>query len=186
MNLRIERDLHKALRSFLNDIEDNKKIHITLSRNVDNGTYIYFLIENMDDNRYNKGLYFGLLKLSNEHPNKPPNFYMLSKTGRFKVFSNINDKTIENDKGICFTFTSFHSDEWSPIQNVESLIRSFISFFMDDQDREYVGAITTNDEEKIKIAFESPLELKHNELFKKYFPEYETKLDSLIEERKLK
>ncbi len=187
-NGRINTDFVKAYKAFSNEYlkedgtKDETKTHITINRSDEDNTKIHFVIKNMEDKRYNKGIYYCMLLLSKEHPHKPPSFYTFNNSSRFKVY---HEADVGKDNGVCFSFTKWHAEQWSPIQNVESLIRSFISFFLEDPVEGYQGSVTSTDDEKIESAFESPLELKNNKTFLEFFPEYNGLLDKLIKERNL-
>jgi ubiquitin-protein ligase len=166
---RIHSDFFKACKAFQNS-------NIYINRPENDPTKVYFVLTKIEDPRYKDGYYFCLLHLDKNHPHHPPSFYIFNNNGRFQVYS---EKDIDNNKGICFTYTKWHSNDWTPIHNIESLIISFISFFLqdiDDNNKEHQGSILTTDEQKTKYAYASPKELIENNKFIELFS------DTLLEE----
>lgn len=124
----------------------------------------YFVIYNLKDTDYENGVYLGTVSLPNNYPFKAPDFKFLTHTGRFEI-----------NKKLCTTFTGFHNDQWCPSWNICSMCAGLTSFMTDTFTAESkgIGGIQTTKEEKQKIANNSHEIIKENEIFKKYFKNYE-------------
>ena len=83
----------------------------------------YFLIKGPEFSDYNNGYYIGKIVHNNEYPMKPPNFYMLTPNGRFSI-----------NKKICLSNSSYHSNEWSVMWNIKSILVGFLSIMLDDNE----------------------------------------------------
>ena len=117
----------------------------------------YFVIYGLKDCPYEDGFYLGKISFPEDYPFKPPAISMLSKSGRFKL-----------NRPICFSFSNFHPELWSPVWSVQTILMGFISF-MNSQEHT-VGGLLTNDETKIKIAKEESLNsCNSNPMFKELF-----------------
>ena len=81
----------------------------------------YFLLEGPVDTHYEGGLYIGKVMHSPEYPFKAPDFMMLTPTGRFEI-----------GKKICMTNSGYHSESWSSMWNIRSILLGFISIMSDD------------------------------------------------------
>ena len=171
------------------DIADAKKLeketNIYICPEENNMYSIHFVMKHIKDDTYNQGIYYGLMKLSESHPFKPMSIYMLSPSGRFTV----SDYPLnEHDKGICFTYTNYHEEQWVAILSVSSLLIAFQSFFLDnttDKEGAGVGTIVRSPEIRKKIARMTPLYLLQNNSFLEYFPEMVPELQQLVQDRKL-
>jgi ubiquitin-conjugating enzyme E2 J2 len=83
----------------------------------------YFIIKGPPDSVYEGGWYLGKIMHNEDYPFKPPNFMMLTPSGRF----------IPNEK-ICMSNTSYHSDEWSSTWNINTILLGFLSIMMDEKE----------------------------------------------------
>lgn len=96
---------------------------------------------------YAGGEYVVRLALPAEYPMMPPDIAMLTPNGRFAAGVNV-----------CTTFTSYHRDTWSPIYNFATILKSFVSFMLDDAERRHIGAAPHGDwtaERRARLAAES-------------------------------
>jgi ubiquitin-protein ligase len=75
--------------------------------------------ENEDDGF--GGEYIGKIVHSFKYPVEPPDYYMLTPSGRF----NINNK-------ICLTNSSYHRGDWSSTWNIITILIAFCSIWVDD------------------------------------------------------
>lgn len=82
-----------------------------------------FLIKGPPDTMYKDGYYIGKIVLSPEYPMKPPEFYMLTPSGRF----NTNSK-------ICMTNSNYHSDEWTAMWTVHAMLLGLLSMMLDSKE----------------------------------------------------
>lgn len=107
---------------------------------------IYFLVQGPTDTDFEGGEYVVVLELPDSYPLKPPDIKMLTPSGRFEV-----------GRPICTTFTSFHPESWSPSYDFATIMRSFVSFMVDDPTHHVGGQKSTPAElrsfAKISAAF---------------------------------
>jgi ubiquitin-conjugating enzyme E2 J2 len=81
----------------------------------------YFIIKGPEFSEYNGGYYLGKIIHNEQYPLKPPNFYMLTPSGRFSI-----------NKKICLTNSSYHSDQWSAMWNIKTILLGFLSIMLDN------------------------------------------------------
>jgi ubiquitin-conjugating enzyme E2 J2 len=106
---------------------------------------VYFRISGIPaPSPYEGGEYIVRLDLPEDYPMMPPNIVMLTPTGRFIVGSKI-----------CTSFTAFHKDSWTPMYDFTAILRSFVSFMLDDEETGHVGYSRGTDESRRKMAAES-------------------------------
>eukprot|EP00703_Trepomonas_sp_PC1_P005855 JAP90751.1 Ubiquitin-conjugating enzyme E2 [Trepomonas sp. PC1] len=122
---------------------------------------IHFSVRGPQNTIFHKGWYHGVLLLPKEYPFKPPNVRLLTKSGRFETNTNL-----------CFSFTSFHPESWSPAVNLNAIIIALQSLF-DDWDERAVGMITFPSKSEIAKCAEKSKEYecqicgaKHKEINK--------------------
>lgn len=121
----------------------------------------YFVIKGAEQTPYENGWYIGVIELDPEHPYKPPNFKVLTPSGRFLV-----------DQKICLSNSTYHSNEWSPEWNIKSMLLGMISIWLDDKEHG-ISHIHYGDAEKISYAKESiEFNKKHYLNILKKFPQF--------------
>lgn len=81
----------------------------------------YFLLRGPDFTDYKGGFYIGKVLLNPEYPTKPPDFMMLTPNGRFEI-----------EKKICLTNSGYHSESWSALWNMKTILLGFLSIMADD------------------------------------------------------
>lgn len=81
----------------------------------------YFLIKGPEFSDYNGGYYIGKIMHDPDYPFKPPNFMMLTPSGRFIP-----------DNKICLSNSGYHKDEWSAMWNIKTILAGFLSIMLDD------------------------------------------------------
>ena len=126
----------------------------------------YFIIKGPEFSEYSEGYYLGKIIHDEQYPLKPPNFYMLTPSGRFSI-----------NKKICLTNSSYHSDQWSAMWNIKTILLGFLSIMLDNN----VGGISHINESiciKKTYAKES---LKYN---RKYYSRILDKFDNFINKNK--
>ncbi|TNJ30220.1 Ubiquitin-conjugating enzyme E2-28.4 kDa [Giardia muris] len=79
---------------------------------------IHFSVHGPQGTLYEGGIYHGLIMLDPDHPFKPPHIQMLTPSGRF-----------ETHKNICFSFTAYHPETWSPACKLRDIIIGLSSMF---------------------------------------------------------
>ena len=121
--------------------DPNYKIFIP---NADNLLEIHFSVRGPLATEYEGGWYHGKLLLPKEYPFRAPNVQMLTPSGRF-----------ETNKNICFSFTAFHPETWSPAVGLGPIIISLQSLF-DAYSERAVGMISNVNHDEVKrLAKES-------------------------------
>jgi ubiquitin-protein ligase len=111
----------------------------------------FFLINGLSDD-YEGGEYIGKITFDNEYPKTPPEFYMLTPSGRF-----------EEGKKICLSNSKFHKNEWNPLWTIHAILRGFLSIFVEDKDSG-ISHMKTSKEIRKQLAKKS---IKWNEEYGK-------------------
>jgi ubiquitin-conjugating enzyme E2 J2 len=83
----------------------------------------YFLVKGPEFSDFNNGYYIGKIIHNPEYPFKPPDFMMLTPNGRFM-----------EERKICLSNSSYHSNEWSAMWNIKSILTGFLSIMLSDGD----------------------------------------------------
>ena len=83
----------------------------------------YFLIVGQKGTDYHGGEYIGKIAHSPKYPAEPPDYYMLTPSGRYNVGSKI-----------CLTNSSYHKGDWSSTWNILSILIAFYSIWLDDKE----------------------------------------------------
>lgn len=83
----------------------------------------YFIVKGPDFSDFTGGYYVGKIMHNPEYPLKAPDFMVLTPNGRF----------IE-DKKICLSNSSYHSNEWSAVWNIKTILTGFLSIMLDDNE----------------------------------------------------
>lgn len=81
-----------------------------------------FLIVGPPDTDFHNGHFLGKIIHNPEYPAKPPDFMMLTPSGRFKIGAKI-----------CLSNSGYHSESWNPIWNVKAILNGFLSIMTDDK-----------------------------------------------------
>lgn len=142
----------KRLTSFLKNLEENPSDYYEAKPSDDIRIW-YVKIKNLSE-EYTGGIYYMKLHFTEKYPFSPPDYYMLTPSGRFKINSKI-----------CLSNSGYHSESWSPLWGINQIIMGLISFFYE---RDSIGIGHINDttvEERAEYA-DSSIEynLKHNEI----------------------
>lgn len=83
----------------------------------------YFLIIGQKGTDYHGGEYIGKIVHSPKYPAEPPDYYMMTPSGRYNVGSKI-----------CLTNSSYHKGDWSSTWNILSILIAFYSIWLDDKE----------------------------------------------------
>jgi ubiquitin-conjugating enzyme E2 J2 len=104
------------------------------------------------------GEYIGKIVHSPKYPAEPPDYYMLTPSGRFNVGSKI-----------CLTNSSYHKGDWSSTWNILSILIAFYSIWLDDKEHGISHIIDTPANRR-KMAAESIAYNKKNnaEIYAKF------------------
>ena len=81
----------------------------------------YFMIDGPEWSKYKGGHYIGQILHDKDYPLKPPDYIMLTPSGRFMI----------NQK-ICMSNTKFHQSDWNAAWNISSMLAGFLSIMLDD------------------------------------------------------
>lgn len=81
----------------------------------------YFIVKGPEKTDYEGGFFIGQILISQNYPKTPVDFKMLTPNGRFEI-----------EKKICLTNSGYHSEEWSPIWNMSTIMLGFLSIMADD------------------------------------------------------
>ena len=103
----------------------------------------YFLLVGPRNSVYEGGYYFGQILHDSAYPFKPPDYKMLTPSGRFLI-----------DKKICNSNSSYHSSEWSLSWNIMNIVVAFLSIFMDDNEHG-ISHIKRSEKERRRLAKQS-------------------------------
>jgi ubiquitin-conjugating enzyme E2 J2 len=103
----------------------------------------YFLIIGQNDTDYHGGEYIGKIVHSPKYPAEPPDYYMLTPSGRYKIGTKI-----------CLSNSSYHKGEWSSTWNILSILIAFYSIWLDDKEHG-ISHIKDTSENRKKMAMES-------------------------------
>lgn len=102
---------------------------------------LIFKIIGPPDTPYEGGEYILHMSLPDSYPMAPPELRMLTPSGRF-----------DTNVKICTSFSSFHGESWSPAYTLTSLLVSMVSFLTQATANSGIGAATTTDQEKRRLA----------------------------------
>jgi len=119
----------------------------------------YFLIIGPPDTPYAGGYYLGQILLPDDYPKAPPDYIMLTPSGRFI-----------HGKKICLTNSGFHKESHTPLWNIKSILLGISSIMADDSSGG-VAHITTESESNRKKYCDQSYEYNmnnHTEEFTKF------------------
>lgn len=111
----------------------------------------YFLIKGQKNTDYHNGEYIGKIVHSPKYPAEPPDYYMMTPSGRYNVGTKI-----------CLTNSSYHRGDWSSTWNIQSILIAFYSIWLDDKEHG-ISHIVDSSENRKRMATESiAYNLKNN------------------------
>ena len=150
--------MHSAVnKRVLSDIAKGMELKaeygIYIAPEEDNYYNIHFIISGPENTAYEGGLYHGLVRLNQNHPIGPPYVHMITPSGRFEPEDHPVSPT---SRGICFTYTGWHPEQWSAVLSVSSVLIGFVSFMCDDSgEGTGMRSIITTNEHRKRLAIES-------------------------------
>jgi len=109
----------------------------------------YFLLKGQKGTDYHTGQeggggeYIGKIVHSPKYPAEPPDYYMLTPSGRYNVGTKI-----------CLTNSSYHKGDWSSTWNILSILIAFYSIWLDDKEHG-ISHITDTPANRKRMASES-------------------------------
>ncbi len=103
----------------------------------------HFAIRGPPDSDFAGGIYHGRILLPPEYPFKPPDFMMLSPSGRF-----------ETGKRICLSISQHHPEHWQPSWSVRTALTALIAF-LPTPGEGALGSLDYTTEEKRLLAFKA-------------------------------
>lgn len=113
------KDCDAIIRRKLTTEQRNPNPNYTLSL-TSNGALnrIHFSCRGPKNTIYDGGIYHGMIILPPDFPFKPPNVQLITPSGRF-----------ETNKNLCFSYTSYHPESWSPAIGFGAIILGLLSLF---------------------------------------------------------
>jgi ubiquitin-protein ligase len=161
--------VHKRV---LRDITDAKaslpkEFGIYVEPEEDNFYHVHFLISGPPDTPFEGGLYHGMIVLNDHHPLCAPNIHMFTPTGRFVCDSYPVPGT---SRGICTTDTAYHPEKWTPLKNICTILKGFVSL-MCDKYESHAGGIQSTSAKMKQFAKESLNTLANDAMVQLLFPE---------------
>ena len=99
---------------------------------------MHFCIYGLED-QFEKGFFHGVIQLTEDYPNKPPNLRFFTPNGVYATMV-----------PICTNFTSFHAELWNSNWNIKSMLIAIIDSFYHPQGG--TGNITSPKEAISKYA----------------------------------
>lgn len=141
----------------------------------------YFMIKGQKKTDYHTeeegggGEYIGKIVHSPKYPAEPPDYYMLTPSGRYNIGSKI-----------CLTNSSYHKGDWSSTWNILSILIAFYSIWLDDKEHG-ISHITDTPSNRKKMASESiAYNLKNNKaIYEKFDRTYLRDDDPVILKKKV-
>ena len=132
-------DNPKVITRYLQHAAQNPDENVRLypTRNLNE---VHFSVRGPKNTIFEGGWYHGEILLPREYPYKPPNVRLLTRSGRFEVNTNL-----------CFSFTAFHPETWSPAVNLTAIVIALQSLF-DAWDERAVGMISNCSRPEIKLC----------------------------------
>jgi ubiquitin-conjugating enzyme E2 J2 len=124
-------------------MENNPELNIDYILDESNMLIWYFLIHGDETTPYAGGEYIGVIKHGQDYPFAPPEFRVLTPSGRFVP-----------DKAICLSNSSFHPEEWSPNWNVLGILQAFVSVMLDDEENG-ISHVVESEETRKHLAKQS-------------------------------
>jgi len=103
----------------------------------------HFAIRGQRGSDYEGGVYHGRILLPPEYPFKPPDFVMLTPSGRFEV-----------GKRICLSISQHHPEHWQPSWSVRTALTALVAF-MPTPGEGALGSLDYTKEEKKTLATKS-------------------------------
>jgi len=124
----------------------------------------YFLVKGPEFSDFKNGYYIGKIMHNPEYPLKPPDFMMLTPSGRFN----------EGNK-ICLSNSGYHSNEWSALWNIHAILTGFLSIMLDDKEHGISHIHCTKQEReqfaKTSIEYNKKHHMKLLKLFTRFIDE---------------
>eukprot|EP01069_Polyplicarium_translucidae_P011401 Polyplicarium_translucidae@DN389_c0_g1_i1.p1 len=143
-------------------IATSKFDHFTIRPNERDQLQAHFVIFNLPKNcPYHGGVYHGMVSLPHNYPFAPPAIYMHTPSGRFVT-----------GQRLCFSMSDFHPESWNPAWRLETLVRAFVSFMLDESDPKTTGGARASHATRRRLALQSFHHNRTNPFFVKRFPEF--------------
>ena len=157
----------------LKDIDNAKKnlVHefgIYIAPEEANYYAVHYLLSGPPDTPFEGGLYHGMVRLNDDHPKYAPRIYMFTPNGRFTISGYPIPK---NDGGICTTATAYHPDEWTPMWDIETVLKGLVSLMCEPYDGKSTGGMKSTDINMKNLAKKSLNHLKQDQQVNILFPD---------------
>ena len=133
----------KRLMSFITYCEKNPSEYYDARPDPSNINIWFVKIKNLSD-EYATGEYIMKIHFTEEYPFKPPDYYMMTPSGRFEI-----------NRKICFSNSGYHSESWSPLWGIHQIIMGMISFFYERTSNGISHISSTSSETRANFALDS-------------------------------
>jgi ubiquitin-protein ligase len=133
----------KKLMSFISYCEKNPSEYYDARPDPNNINVWFVKIKNLSD-EYATGEYVMKVHFTEEYPFKPPDYYMMTPSGRFEI-----------NKKICFSNSGYHSESWSPLWGIHQIIMGMISFFYERTSHGISHISSSTEEQRANYALDS-------------------------------
>ena len=133
----------KRLMSFIAYCEKNPSEYYDARPDPSNINIWFVKIKNLSD-EYATGEYIMKIHFTEEYPFKPPDYYMMTPSGRFEI-----------NRKICFSNSGYHSESWSPLWGIHQIIMGMISFFYERTSNGISHISSSSSETRANFALDS-------------------------------
>jgi ubiquitin-protein ligase len=141
----------KRLTNFIKELEKNPSEYYEATHSKEDITIWYVKIKNLSE-EYTDGVYYMKIHFTEKYPFNPPDYYMLTLSGRFEI-----------NKKICFSNSGYHSDSWSPLWGINQIIMGIISFFY-ERNSSGISHINNTTSEQRQYLAKSSIKYNNNNL----------------------
>ncbi len=102
----------------------------------------HFTLLGLPDSCYKDGVYHGYIRLPENYPLSPPDFFFFNESGRYMP-----------NKKICLNISSYHKESWSPVWGLRTMMEAISAYFHEDGSG--IGALRDSDANRKKFAIKS-------------------------------
>jgi ubiquitin-protein ligase len=144
----------KKIMNFISYIKENPCEYYKAIPQPNNLLHWYVKIHNLSD-EYTGGEYLVEITFPKEYPFKPPNYKVLTPSGRFQP-----------NRNLCFTNSGINFDSWTPAWGIHEIIMGLISFFY-ERDSIGTGHIHSSSEAQRLVFTSKSVEynkIHHNDI----------------------
>ncbi len=148
----------KRLATEKKKLKESPLHYITAYPDETNPLIWYFLLIGQKGTDYHGGEYIGKILHGAKYPLEPPDYVMLTPSGRYDV-----------GKKICLSNSGFHRGEWNSSWNIINILIGFYMIWTDDKEHG-IAHIHDTPENRKKMAMDSINfnKYKYNEIYSKF------------------